>query len=184
MCLAAEVSALTAVSCLDPEWLVGVQSPASACYVCWLRPITRDGCRWLQGAAAERWLQPDTWHPTMHSLPLSCTLCSTQCTACSASQAWFAEAAVQSLSLQFAGWAGAASEQVSKLRLAAMGLVTAACTWEEFRLTRAPFPEPGSQPEGYRCMHCISQPWKCQSGQHLPEPEGACWVPTLQHPGR
>ena len=43
--------------------------------------------------------------------------------------------------------AGAAAEQVANLRLAAMGLVTAACSWEDFRLTRAPFPEPGSQPE-------------------------------------
>ena len=32
-----------------------------------------------------------------------------------------------------------------------MSLVAAACTWEDFRLTRAPFPEPGSQPDSHRC---------------------------------
>ena len=55
-----------------------------------------------------------------------------------------------------AAGAGAAEQQLDSLRLAALGLIAAACSWEAFRTTRT-VAEPGSQAEQQRCA------WACQA---------------------
>ena len=47
--------------------------------------------------------------------------------------------------------AGAAEQQLDALRLAALGLITAACSWEAFRTTRSPVTEASGQQDSHRC---------------------------------